>query len=94
MKRVGTLTWGVILCSPVELQGRFGGTYCIHLQSRRVSEASSRRPLPLSCLHLDSEDGSSKFFRNVSELPYYTTLHPRRHSHRRENIISNTESTP
>jgi hypothetical protein len=31
--------WDVTLCSSVKVHWRFGGTYCLHLQGRRVSQA-------------------------------------------------------
>lgn len=58
---------------PVEVRIRFGRTYCLHLQIRRVSQ--------ISCLLLgayflgllfDYEDSCTAFLRNVSDLPNYT----------------------
>jgi hypothetical protein len=32
-------------CSPVKVNQRFGETYCLHFQGRRVSQASSKQGL-------------------------------------------------
>jgi hypothetical protein len=33
-----TIFWDLLLCSPLSVNRRFGGTYCLHLQSLRVSQ--------------------------------------------------------
>jgi hypothetical protein len=35
--------WDVTLCNPIEVRRSFGGTYCLHLQSRRVSQTSNQQ---------------------------------------------------
>jgi hypothetical protein len=30
----GTVVWDMTACGPIEVHGRFGGTYCLDLQSR------------------------------------------------------------
>jgi hypothetical protein len=76
------------MCGLVEIQLRFGVTYCLHLQVRRVSQANSQEEAGreqksvllatfLVGFFLDPEDGGSMFLRNVSELlPNYTASHP------------------
>jgi hypothetical protein len=57
--------WDVTPCSLVELYERFGGTYCLRLQNRRVNS------LCLLGLLFGPEDGGSTFLRNVvKRLPY------------------------
>jgi hypothetical protein len=47
---------------------RFGGTYCLHLQGRKIREREFFCP----------ESGCDTFLRNVSSRKIYTTPHPRR----------------
>jgi hypothetical protein len=78
--------WDVMKCSPVEIHDRFGGTYCLPLQNRRVSQ--QRVGGFVCCLLLagyvlgllfDPEDGDSTFPRNVNQLlPDYTKSIPRK----------------
>jgi hypothetical protein len=35
--------WDVTPCSLVEVHGRFGGTYCLHIQGRSVSQGSNQQ---------------------------------------------------
>jgi hypothetical protein len=35
--------WDITPWSPLKVNRRFGGTYCLHLQGRRISEASNQR---------------------------------------------------
>jgi hypothetical protein len=37
-----TVFWDVTPCSTVQVYWRFGGTYCLHLQRRRVSQPSKQ----------------------------------------------------
>jgi hypothetical protein len=41
--------WDITPCSPVRVNWRFGGTYRLHLQGRRISRAS--RALLVTCVH-------------------------------------------
>jgi hypothetical protein len=34
-----TIFWDITPCSPLKVNRRFGGTYCLHLQGRRISRA-------------------------------------------------------
>jgi hypothetical protein len=55
--------WDVTSCSLVEVCRCSRGNYCLHLQSRRVSQA----PCLLLGLILDSEDEGKMFLRNVGQ---------------------------
>jgi hypothetical protein len=78
-----TIFWGVKPCTLVQAYRWFGRMYCLHLQDRRVSQASNQQ-LSASCcclcgLFSDPEDGGNIFLRNVDELlSHYTVWHPRR----------------
>jgi hypothetical protein len=37
------ISWVTMSCSPLKVNRRFGGTYCLHLQFRRVSQARNQR---------------------------------------------------
>jgi hypothetical protein len=41
MKR--TIFWSITPCSPLKMNRRFGGTYRLHLQVRRISRARNQR---------------------------------------------------
>lgn len=43
-----TNCWGVTQCSPAELHWSFGRTYCLHLHSRRIKQASNNKKLAAS----------------------------------------------
>jgi hypothetical protein len=79
-----TVFWAVTPCS-LERDRRFGGTYRLHFQGRRVSQAWNQqlRLLPASVIFLFgllfiSEDGGDMFPRNVWFSPTHTALHSRR----------------
>jgi hypothetical protein len=38
-----TIIWDVTPCSPLNVNRRFGGTYRLHLQGRRISRARNQR---------------------------------------------------
>jgi hypothetical protein len=65
-----TAFWDITQCSLLKVNRRFGGTYCLHLQGRKLSWArkqhDSRWLLPsLLSLFFDPEDGGDMFLRNV-----------------------------
>jgi hypothetical protein len=37
-----SIFWDIMLCSPLKLNRRFGGTCHLHLQDRRISQATNR----------------------------------------------------
>jgi hypothetical protein len=82
--------WDVTPCSLVEVYRHFGVTYRLHLQGRRVSQATGMTLS--SCLlglHVDRENGGNAFLRNVSKLPDYTVSR-----HRRPLFIVTAVGTP
>jgi hypothetical protein len=78
--RVGTLFWDLTPCSPVQVFRLFGGTCCLH-HRQRVNQASRGWLPPASFwllgLNFDSEDGSSKVFRNFGKLLNDASTHRR-----------------
>jgi hypothetical protein len=38
-----TIFWDITPCSPLKFNRRFGGTYRLHLQGRRISQAINQR---------------------------------------------------
>jgi hypothetical protein len=62
---------------------RFGGTYRLHLQSRKISERGTSMNRWLQSEQ--SEDGGDIFLRNVGSI--YTASHPRRQHSSREMFI-------
>jgi hypothetical protein len=67
-----TIFWDITPCSLLRVNRRFGGTYCLHLQGRRISWARSQHESRW-------QDGGDMFFRNVGWLSMdYTELYPRR----------------
>jgi hypothetical protein len=76
--------WDITPRSPLKVNRGFGGTRCLQLQGRRISQAeqlclpSAFHSSFLLGLFFDSEDGSDMLFRNVSWLlTDYTGLYPR-----------------
>jgi hypothetical protein len=72
-------------CSPLKLNRSFRGTYCLHLQGRKIRQARNQRESRwqaerLLGLVFDPEYGGYMFLRNVGWLSTdYTALYPRRH---------------
>jgi hypothetical protein len=69
-----TTFWGIMPCSPLNVNWRFGRTYRLHLQVRRISRATNQLGL-----FFDPEDRGDIFLRNVG---WHSTdcmaLYPRR----------------
>jgi hypothetical protein len=62
----GIILWDLTPYSMVEVYRRFERSSCLHLQSRRSSQASNKK------------DASNNFLQNVSTLPpYCNSSHPR-----------------
>jgi hypothetical protein len=81
------VTMNMTLHILMEVYWRFGGTYSLHPQVRRVRSVSqaNKAVLIVSCwffllgLLVDFENGGSRFLRNVNMLlPHYTGSYPRR----------------
>jgi hypothetical protein len=67
-----TVFWDATPCTVVDTDG-FGGTYCLHLQGRRVHRTSRLLVVCVDGLLFDSEDGASTFLRNIDKhLSDYT----------------------
>jgi hypothetical protein len=71
-----TMFWDITPCSLLKVNGRFGGTYRLHLQGRKISRARNEREsraLFAACFHagfllglfFGPEDGGDMLFRNV-----------------------------
>jgi hypothetical protein len=76
-----TIFWDITQCSPVKMNQRFGGTFCLHLQSQisRAYQREGRWQTGILLSLFDPEDGD-RFLRNVSWLPTdFTELNPRRY---------------
>jgi hypothetical protein len=43
---ISTIFWDIMLCSPLKVNRHFGGTYCLHIQGRRISQARNQRESP------------------------------------------------
>jgi hypothetical protein len=83
--------WDVTLCRPVDVHGRFGRTYCLHLrieeQAKEHPEAKTKTSacyliLSVACLVYSSilKMETVRFFRNSRELVSdYTASHLRRY---------------
>jgi hypothetical protein len=76
-------------CSPVKVHRRFGGTYCLHLHSRRVSTALHAACF-LLCLLFGPEDGGicSSEMSERGYIPEGSTHHTCRCKNLKCNIIS------
>jgi hypothetical protein len=86
-----TIFWDTTPCSPLNVNRRFGGTYRLHLQGRKISSARNQResrwqaellslpPAFLLIIFFHPEDGGDMLLRNVGWLSTdYTALYPRR----------------
>jgi hypothetical protein len=69
-----TIFWDITPCSPLEVNRRFGETYRLHLQGRKISQRETSLKAGGKL-----EDGDEMFLRNGGWLSTdYTALYPRR----------------
>jgi hypothetical protein len=85
-----TIFWGVIPCSLVNVR-RFGGTYRLHLQGRRASQARKQQTAEIARLLFDWRQCSSETSENVHhatrrQIPEHSNLH----RHLRQNLKPDT----
>jgi hypothetical protein len=78
--------WDVAPCRSCKMNRRFGGTYRLHLQSRKIREPGASVSRWLQTLQaIRSAETSVQFTRSTQRhIPEDGTLH----SHRRENVKS------
>jgi hypothetical protein len=71
--------WDMTPCTPLSGTRRFGGTYPLHLQGRRIVQQSHLLARCFAQLFYDPEDGGDTFLRNVGyHSTQYTASYPRR----------------
>jgi hypothetical protein len=77
--------WDITPCSSLKVNRRFGGTYILHLQARRIIQARNQQPATyfhtgvLLSSFFDPENGGDMLHRNVGwHSTDYTALYPRR----------------
>jgi hypothetical protein len=81
-----TIFWDIMPCSLLKVNWHFGGTYCLHLRGRRISQARNQResrwqaePLVATSLFFNPEDVGNMFLQNVGwRSTDYMALYPRR----------------
>jgi hypothetical protein len=75
-----TIFWDTTPCSPLSVNGRFGGTYRLHHQNRK--NKLSKKPawnVANSAFYFAPDNGGDMFLRNVGwHSTDYTALYPRR----------------
>jgi hypothetical protein len=62
--------WDIAPCSPY-VNRRFGETYHLQLQDRKIRRARNQRTV------FDPDDGNDTFLRNVGSDKYFTALYVR-----------------
>jgi hypothetical protein len=71
-----TIFWDITPCNPLEVNPRFGETYRLHLQGRRVRQARNQSEIRWPT---EPEDGRGIFLRNAGRLSTnYKALCPRK----------------
>jgi hypothetical protein len=75
--------WDITLCSPLQVNQRFGGTCFLFLQGERISQARHQCEVggkqTFHDLFYNLKDGGNIFLENVGWLSVnYTALYPRR----------------
>jgi hypothetical protein len=75
-----SVPWDITPCNPLKVSRRLGGTYRLHLQGRRISQAGNQQKAVRALLVLVfyPEDGGDMLLRDVGWLSTdYTALYPR-----------------
>jgi hypothetical protein len=94
-----TVFWDEAPCNYC-MNRRFGGTYRLHLQGRKIRERGSPATCSLWFLargFFYPEDGGDTFLRNVGSEKNYTAPHPRKHfyvSTLRRSAVHSVSSVP
>jgi hypothetical protein len=72
-----SIFWNMMPCSQLKMNWCFGGTSCLHLQERRVSQGRNQceAGIKLAMLILDPEDGGDILLNSPL---IFTALYPRR----------------
>jgi hypothetical protein len=78
-----TIFWDIMPCSPLTVNRRFGGTYCLHLQGRKnkLSKKPARKQEATICSSETSVDFQRATRRHIPEDGTF-------HNHRCENLKS------
>jgi hypothetical protein len=58
--------WDKTPCSPLKVNRRFGGTCCLHLQGRRISQPRNRREASRK-----AENSAASVFKEITELKFF-----------------------
>jgi hypothetical protein len=80
-----SIFWDTMPCSPLQVNGRFGGTCSLHFQGRRTNQVRNQAVSFLFYaglligLFFDPQNGGDRFLRNFGWLLMeYTALYPRK----------------
>jgi hypothetical protein len=79
-----SISCDIMSCSPLKVNGSFGGTFCLLLQRRRISQARNEREggKQIVCQHIFyPENGGDFFLRNVCRFSTdCTTFYSRKYN--------------
>jgi hypothetical protein len=65
LRMKSSVFWDVKGCSPVEIHQRFGGTYCLHLQCRRISQTRNQQRSGVTMEAVRSSQTSVDFYQTT-----------------------------
>jgi hypothetical protein len=68
LKLKSTILWDITPCSPLRVNRRFGGTYRLHLQDRKIGEAKNQR----ESTWVDSERTTLRYIPEDGTLQNYS----------------------
>jgi hypothetical protein len=83
-----TVFWFVTPCSLVKVCGCFGGTYCLHIQDRRVRKGFTCCLLRDGCLIYSSNLKMEAVYSSETSANFYQSPNSTLHSHCCENLNS------